>query len=61
MRLAVTVVAATGMVRERAMVPHMANVAAELRVKEETGTFGRRQVLMHVPTSLRNNTPMRGI
>ena len=56
-----TVTAATGMARDRAMVPHMAHMAAELRGKEATGTRGCRHVLMPVTTSLRNATPMRDI
>ena len=40
---------------------HMAHVDAEVRGKQSTGTRGRRQMLMPVPTSMRNATPMRGI
>ena len=54
------VTAATVMSRDEAMVPHMAHVVAEVRGKEVTGIRGRRQVLMPVPTSLRNANPMRG-
>ena len=61
MGLAVTVTATTGMSRDGVMVPHIVNMSAEVRHKEATGTRGLRQVLMPVPTSLRNATPMRGI
>ena len=61
MSLAVTVAAATEMARDRAMVPHMAHVATDLRGKESKGTRGGRQVLMPMPASIRNATPMHGI
>ena len=46
--------AVTVMARDRAMVPQMAHVVAEVRGKEATGICGRGQVMMPVPTSLIN-------
>ena len=55
------VTAATVMARDGAMVPHTAHVEAEVRGRKATGTHRRRQVLMPVPTLLRNATLICGI
>ena len=59
--LAVIVTSATRMARDGEMVPHTAHVEAEVRGRKATGTHRRRQVLMPVPTLLRNATLICGI